>query len=358
MFGCLSLAAGRGSQLRRNDVVEVRTPAEILATLDEDGCREGTPFMPEMLRSLGRVFTVTARVERACDTINQTGARRMRDTVILDDLRCDGFSHGGCQAGCRLYWKEAWLRPLSAPRAADPSDPRQIGAYVELERLVLSNTGVAGAETDTYRCQATEFLRASEPIAFWDPRSFWREIRCGNVSPGRFLRVMAGAVLEEIGLRVGVRSEKPFRRGGNASSTAPKACLNPGRLVQIRPKAEIRQTLTEEGKTRGLWFDREMLPYCGHTHTVERKVDRFIDERTGRMVELKSDCYILDGVVCSGDRSYGRWFCPRAIYPWWRECWLNPVDHSVEEGSCLRTPVADQARTPSVAAVPLHARKP
>ena len=20
-----------------------------------------------------------------------------------------------------------------------------------------------------------------------------------------------------------------------------------------------------------------------------------------------------------------RWFCPRAIYPWWREAWLEPI---------------------------------
>ena len=31
----------------------------------------------------------------------------------------------------------------------------------------------------------------------------------------------------------------------------------------------------------------------------------------------------LDGVVCSGDLSLRRWFCSRAIYPYWRECWLE-----------------------------------
>jgi hypothetical protein len=314
--------------------------------------------MPEMLRSLGQVFTVTARVERACDTINQTGTRRMPDTVILDDLRCDGSSHGGCQAGCRLYWKEAWLRPVSAAQGADPNDPRQISACVELERRVRSNARTAGAEIETYRCQSTEFLRASEPITFWDLRSFWREIRCRNVSLGRFVWVVASAVFEEIGLRVGIRSEKPFRHGGNSSSTTPVVGLQSGRLVQIRPKEEIRQTLTEEGKTRGLWFDREMLPYCGQTHTIERKVDRFIDERTGRMVELKSDCYVLEGVVCSGNRSYGRWFCPRAIYPWWRECWLNPTEERVLEDVSYPNGNADQAPIPSVAAVSRFARKP
>jgi hypothetical protein len=40
----------------------------------------------------------------------------------------------------------------------------------------------------------------------------------------------------------------------------------------------------------------------------------------------KSDCVTLEGVVCSGERSLRRWFCPRAIYPYWRECWLRRVE--------------------------------
>ena len=69
-----------------------------------------------------------------------------------------------------------------------------------------------------------------------------------------------------------------------------------------------------------------MMPYCGHTARVTTKVERFIDEWTGRLVQLASDCYILDEVVCRSYHSEGRWFCPRAIYPWWREAWLDPID--------------------------------
>jgi len=77
-----------------------------------------------------------------------------------------------------------------------------------------------------------------------------------------------------------------------------------------------------------MWFDREMMPFCGRTFRVRQRIHRFIDERSGgRMVELKkSDCVTLDGVVCSGDLSLRRWFCPRAIYSYWRECWLRRVE--------------------------------
>ena len=57
------------SPLRRGDVVELRPPDAILATLDGDGALDGLPFMPEMLGYFGRSYSVAARVERACDTI-------------------------------------------------------------------------------------------------------------------------------------------------------------------------------------------------------------------------------------------------------------------------------------------------
>jgi hypothetical protein len=99
--------------------------------------------------------------------------------------------------------------------------------------------------------------------------------------------------------------------------------LQPGDWVQVKTREEIAATLTPDGRERGLWFDREMLPFCGGTYQVKQRVNRFIDDITGRMIELKRDCVTLSGVVCSGDLSLHRHFCPRAIYPYWRENWLR-----------------------------------
>lgn len=314
-------SADRGG-LRRGDVVEVRPASDILATLDLDGCLDGVPFMPEMLPHIGRRFTVEARVERACDTISQTGTRRMPETVLLNDLRCDGSAHGGCQAGCRLYWKEAWLRRVSA------DEPSEQGAPVDgLERRAKASTRApAGEDRTRYRCQATELLRASEPVGWWSVRSFRGEVECGNVGLRRLARVTVRALLEEVLRRLRLFPVLPVKPRGKSTRSRDQLDLVPGEPVRVRSKGEIARTLGPDGKTRGLWFDREMLPYCGQTHTVKRRVDRFIDERSGEMVELKSDAVILDGVVCGGDLSYGRWLCPRAIYPWWRECWLERVE--------------------------------
>jgi hypothetical protein len=312
----------------------LRSPAAILSTLDEHGSLDGLPFMPEMLQFFGRPFTVTAQVERACDTIHYSGVRRLEDTVILDDVRCDGTGHAGCQTQCRLYWKEAWLRPVSSTESAD--DLTNSAAFEQLQRLAAANVNGANSTPDepTFRCQATELLAASEPVGWWSIRSFAHELTSGNVGVWRFVRTMTRIVVEEIGRRLGLVTNHPFRpserTGGRVAAPATHA-LRPGDLVQIRSRSEIARTVGEDGKTRGLWFDREMLPYCGQTARVKAKVEHFIDENTGRMIHLASDCYILDNVVCKSYRSTGRWFCPRAIYPWWREAWLTPAGPEAAE---------------------------
>jgi hypothetical protein len=313
--------------LRPGDVVEVRPAREILATLDENASLDAVPFMPEMLQYVGRRFTVSRRVEKICDTVGQTyWSRRMHATVLLEDLRCDGSGHGGCQAGCRLYWKEAWLR------AVDPKTERGRTDEPHLIELgSLARTGATtireldGAPTETYRCQATEALEASEPLSMYDPRQYLRELTAGNVGPLRLLRVALRAFSINARRRLGRLGYLPLPQHGKPVTREPLG-LRPGDVVQVRSPAEIAATLNEKGTARGLWFDWEMLPYCGGTYRVQDRVNRFIDETTGKMIELSSDCLILEGVACSGEHSSNRWFCPRAIFPFWREAWLSRVE--------------------------------
>ena len=113
---------------------------------------------------------------------------------------------------------------------------------------------------------------------------------------------------------------------GPSSPKLPTLELKPGDWVRVKSPSEIRSTLNDKGKNRGLWFDREMLPFCGETFQVRRRIDRLVDETSGALIELTSDCVTLEGTVCSGERSTGRWMCPRAIYPYWREGWLERVE--------------------------------
>jgi hypothetical protein len=99
--------------------------------------------------------------------------------------------------------------------------------------------------------------------------------------------------------------------------------LEPGELVQIRSYREILSTLDSKNRNRGLFFDAEEVPYCGKTVRVSAKVDRIINEQTGKMIMLKDHNVILEGVTCQGHYSNNRMHCPRAICPIWRETWLE-----------------------------------
>src|SRR5215470_13175047 len=87
------------------DVVEVKPAEQILAGLDERGELDALPFMPEMLQFCGQRFVVDKIAFKTCDTVSWTGLRRLTDTVHLAGVRCDGRAHGGCQAGCLIFWK-------------------------------------------------------------------------------------------------------------------------------------------------------------------------------------------------------------------------------------------------------------
>src|SRR5690349_11270502 len=107
---------------RVGDWVEVKSADEIFATLDQEGCFEGLPFMPEMLQYCGKRFQVFKSAHKTCDTIKTYHNRRMLNAVHLEKLRCNGEAHGGCQAGCLLFFKEIWLKRVGnsdrKPKAA------------------------------------------------------------------------------------------------------------------------------------------------------------------------------------------------------------------------------------------------
>ena len=312
--------------LRRGDLVEVRSPHEIMQTLDETGALEAMPFMPEMVQYCGQRFRVDRRADKVCDTINSNlQSRRLAATVLLEELRCDGAAHGGCQAECRYYWKEAWLRPVSA--GEPPSEPGGPAAIQALRDLTERNALQPGEHSENrYRCQATEMVAASEHVSTIDPRPYINELTSGNVSAVTFVRVMGRAAVMQPLHRLNLLPMPPVKGSSPKSPPSTPLDLQPGEWVRVKSREGVAAMLTDKGFNRGLWFDREMVPFCGEIRQVRRRVTRIIDERTGEMNELKSDCITLEGAVCSGERSTGRWFCPREIPAYFRECWLERVD--------------------------------
>lgn len=326
-----SSAPSNTRPLRPGDVVVVKSASEILATLDDQASLDMLPFMPEMAQYVGKRFTVSRRVDKICDTIAYTGSRRMHSTVYLEDLRCDGSGHAGCQGGCKLYWKDAWLRRVTndaGSQTAADGDP-----IAELERLAASGARTTreleSVPTEVWRCQATEAVKATESLSGFDLSQYWREFTNGNYGTFKFLHVMARAIVLQIASRLGLVNNLPIRGSGTPSDPPPLG-LKPGDLVEVRSPSEIAETLDENGLSRGLSFDREMLAFCGKQFRVKNRVERLVDDKTGRLLKINRDCIILEGGVCSGENSISCWFCPRQIHAYHRESWLRPVASSSE----------------------------
>ena len=340
--------------LRAGEWVEVRSKEEILSTLDEKGRLEALPFMPEMFAFCGRRFRVNKRAHKTCDPVNGLEIRGMTRTVHLQGLRCDGSAHGGCQAGCLIYWKDAWLKRANEEdqRAAatisqPPPSPYAGGGCTDDDVLAATRESPlpAGTADPTYVCQATRVKDATYPLRWWNPRHYLEDLTSGNVHPSRMISTFCFSIyrsVTEAGLGFGsalrwiydrfqaLRGGVPYpsRRGKVLSGQrTPTATLDlqPGELVRVKSYSEILHTLDQEWKNRGLYFDAEMVPFCGGTFRVLRRVHRIINEKTGKMLAFKSDAVILEGVECQALYAQHRKFCPRAYYSYCREIWLERV---------------------------------
>lgn len=330
---------------RTGDWVEVRSKEEILATLEKSGRLDGLPFMPQMFKYCGQRFPVYGSAYKTCDTVSgRYDGLRLPDAVHLN-IRCDGEAHGGCQAGCLIFWKNAWLKPVDGPEGqmAHPSLAKD--GCTETDVRQASQHQDQNGET-IYSCQATELLNYTTLLKWWDARQYVEAYTSGNrtllqVGRGlwylfyyyatlacssrwgrparwlynRFQAVTGGVPFPRLKGKIAVGQPTPRHDLG----------LHPGDLVRVKSYDDILATLDTRLSNRGLTFDAELVPFCGKVFRVSACVDRFIDERNGRMRRLKTPAVILDGVTCKALYSGRRLFCSRAIHLWWREIWLERV---------------------------------
>jgi len=335
------------------DWVEVRSKEEIVSTLDKTGQLEGMPFMPEMFAYCGQRFRVQKRAHKTCDTVFPTRSRRVNRAVHLE-ARCDGSGHGGCQAGCLIFWKEEWLKPVEAGPATKLVAPETLqrdqahGSCTEADVWQSAQLPVLNGNSTRYVCQATQLPYATTDLKWWNVGQYVEDYSSGNVTLGQFLRGLIYSAyynLSQAGIGLGPAMRWLYDRmsflwggprfprlSGNipVGQPTPTGSLNlqPGELVRVKSYEEILGTLTTDNKNRGMAWDAEMVPYCGRTYRVLKRVSKIVDERTGQMQEMKNPCIILDTVVCEARYSSCRMFCPRSIYPYWREIWLERVGFS------------------------------
>lgn len=339
--------------LRAGELVEIRSKAEILKTLDKQGRLDELPFMPQMFQYCGKQFRVFKRAHKTCDTVRKPVGLRMKDAVHLE-MRCDGAAYGGCQAGCLIFWKETWLKRIpepDAPRPA-PSDSNETSALetgagcTEADVMAGTKAHATDANSDpTYICQATQLPYATTALSPWDLGQYVEDYTSGNTSMGK---IVAGLIyanyfrLVNLGIGAGpvlrwfydlfqkLTGGIPFpRRWGKipAGQSTPggKLDLQPGEWVRVKPYKEILATLDTSNKNKGLYFDAEAVPFCGGTYRVARRISKILDERTGKLIRMKNESIVLEGVYCKARYSTCRMFCPRGIESYWREIWLERV---------------------------------
>jgi hypothetical protein len=108
---------------------------------------------------------------------------------------------------------------------------------------------------------------------------------------------------------VGVAGEQPRELG-----------LRPGDWVEVLSEQEIRSTLDDRERHKGLYFMPEMRKYCGQTLRVRKKVENIMLESNREMRRVRIPTVILEDAVCDGESSGG---CDRSCFLLWREKWLK-----------------------------------
>jgi hypothetical protein len=324
LVGAIRAVFGRGLfGFLPGDWVEIRSLDEIMQTLDDDGMLDGLPFMAEMVPYCGRRVRVLRRVDKLNDWIHHTGLKRMHCLVLLEDLRCDGSAHGRCEAKCHLRWRDAWLRP-----AEREESPNKFPEPVETKQSQLAALAAFGARPiDTeaqikYVCQVTQLTVSGTPLRMLDARHYARDFLSGNVRLKPFCIGIAIECFNRVQRMSGGAAFPHYDVGTTAVSPHETLNLQAGELVRVKPKKLIEPTLNNQSRNRGLWFDKEMLRFCGGEYRVKARVERIIIEKIGELCHLTNPCIILEGVTASGEYLG---FNPENEYIFWREIWLERV---------------------------------
>jgi hypothetical protein len=314
----------KSSHFLAGEWVEVRGAAEIAATLDADGRLDGMPFMPEMVGFCGQKLRVSRRADKTC-VEGFAGLRKLGGAVLLDEARCNGAAHDGCQRNCQIFWNEAWLKPATeAGASVVPDLPAEGAARRRLESIPTR----AG---DRYACQSTALGDITKPRSKWDLGHLVTDLRQGELGALDFVLMIGRLVVNRARGLIGLMDIGALAGSADAKS---KGALNlkPGEWVRIKPADEIKATLGPDGRNLGLSFEPEMSRYIGGVYQVDFQVRSIILEETGQMAKL-GRTVALKELTCKGICAKN---CPRANTLYWRESWLERVE-TIESGEERRS---------------------
>jgi hypothetical protein len=211
--------------------------------------------------------------------------------------------------------------------------------------MVLRATHAPGTNSEAdprWVCQTTALYEATTPLKWWDVRQYIKDVTSGNHTAFYMAKLLCAAAYRKslhfgrgYALRIalynwfqGMRGGKPFplikgRITPGERTPVENLELKPGELVEVKSAEEIAATITTDGFNRGMRYDIEMLKYSGGKYRVQMRVDRLINEQTGKMMQMKTPSIQLESVFCRGECTSKRLGCPRATNIYWRETWLR-----------------------------------
>lgn len=305
--------------LKPNDLVKIKSISDIASTLDLNGCLDGLPFMPEMEEYSGKIFRVSLKVEKTCvDNPTMYMAEfKNNDVYFLEDLRCSGKFHDGCQRGCRIFWKETWLEKVNEKNIESPPKIR-LSDDTKLKLKVKK-------DEEVYFCQSTELRNATIPLSTKEKiLKLYRDVKIGTYNFFEALKLLILPLSRKFIKKI--KDQHP--RGELTKTPVEVLNLQPGEIVEVRSFEEILQTLDRKGKNKGLSFEPDMKIFCGKQFKVRNRLDKMILERNGKMIEVQNSV-ILEGVTCECFFAFGG--CPRREFQYWREIWLKRVPINQEK---------------------------
>ena len=253
-----------------------------------------------------------------------------------------------------MFWKTAGLKKLnqndSAANLLQVAAPQKwdalLGKCTEADVLADTQKCLDDDGEPSYACQATQIPAATKPLPWWEWRQYVEDYTSGNVGLGRisksFLYMAYHQGLVNLGIGLGpllrwmydgfqsFLGGLPYPRHSGKLTPGMRTPianldLQPGEWVRVKSLEEILAACDGLNLNRGTRWDAELVPYCGGTYQVLKRVNKILNEKTGKLQELKTPCVILDSVVCQARYSECRLFCPRSIYPFWREIWLERI---------------------------------
>jgi hypothetical protein len=149
-----------------------------------------------------------------------------------------------------------------------------------------------------------------------------RTLRVAQLTRRTCVHVRLTTMFGRLATRIVLRRMAPGGPGAESGRLGRDASWGArhGEWVRSKSRQEIESTMDDTGRLNGLGFGGGMAVDCGKTPQVQQRVLRILDERTGRIRDVR-DAVILEGSVC--DRCLG---CAGGMPILWREAWPERVE--------------------------------